>query len=272
MLSQWARFGPAWERWIHSVGNFGLRSALDVYGRVRMFRSSAMTSVRLKSLDRRFHYRGFADFNALSHLMTVGYRISDDAAATKIRWIVDAGANIGDETLRFHAFHPEATIVALEPEPSNYALLSQNAADIPQVHCLREGLWSNSNWLRVVPGPDHLSHQVQEVAEGTSGALRASSIGDLMQRFGMDRIDILKMDIEGSEGPIFAAEDVSWLEHVRCLIFELPDNDFPCATQIIYRALDRAGVRMKSCVHGECLILTRDGEGLKFLRTASLEK
>src|SRR5205809_677357 len=40
--------------------------------------------------------------------------------------IVDAGANIGAATILFHSQFPEAHIVAIEPEPGNFAILSKN--------------------------------------------------------------------------------------------------------------------------------------------------
>lgn len=267
-----ARLGGVAERFAYAWHNFGLLGASKLYAWDRLMKRSSLSHVSLKALQRPFYFRGFEDFNALSHLMTVGYRICDENAEQKVHWIIDAGSNIGDETIRFFAFHPQAIIVALEPEPRNFDLLQKNMQGLQNVHCIQEGLWSKPSLLKIIPAADHISHRVEEVEEETNATIRATSVPELMQRFSMDRVDVLKMDIEGAEGEVFAADDLSWLAKVRCLIFEVPDNDFPNATQMIYRALDKHRLAFHSYVHGECLILIRSNDGLAFQRTASLDR
>jgi len=47
--------------------------------------------------------------------------------------IIDAGANIGMATLFFTHKYPRAKIVAIEPEASNFAILSKNCSGLPNV-------------------------------------------------------------------------------------------------------------------------------------------
>jgi hypothetical protein len=49
----------------------------------------------------------------------------------RVHLIVNAGANIGDETIRFRHFHPEATIIALEPHAGNFHVLKKNVEADP---------------------------------------------------------------------------------------------------------------------------------------------
>jgi FkbM family methyltransferase len=266
-----ARIGAAVERYAYAARNFGWIDATRLYLWERASKSKRLSHVNIRTLRRKFFYRGFDDFNAMSHLMTIGYRISDANADRKIQWVIDAGANIGDETIRFYGFHPQATIIALEPESSNFELLVKNTLDIDRVHCLQEGLWSQPAYLKVIHADDHISHRVAEAQSHEKGAIRATSIPDLMNRYSIDQIDILKMDIEGGEAEVFSGRDLAWLERVRCMIFEVPDNDAPYTTQSIYRALDRLGLRFQTHVHGECIIMIRADEGLGLARTAALD-
>ena len=48
--------------------------------------------------------------------------------------VLDAGANIGLASRVAAALWPAALIVALEPDPANFALLQQNTAAYPNIH------------------------------------------------------------------------------------------------------------------------------------------
>jgi hypothetical protein len=78
-------------------------------------------SLYVTKLRRRVCFRGKMG-GVLSHYYSPGYRILD-TTTNPVRVIIDAGANIGDETLRFRHFHPEAEIVAIEPDSGNFAVL-----------------------------------------------------------------------------------------------------------------------------------------------------
>ena len=49
------------------------------------------------------------------------------------RIIVDAGANIGAASIYFAKKWPDAKILALEPEESNFGILRKNCARLPNV-------------------------------------------------------------------------------------------------------------------------------------------
>ena len=51
------------------------------------------------------------------------------------------------------------------------------------------------------------------------GDVRAITIRSLMRDFGIDRIDLLKIDIEGSEKEVFEACD--WQERLDTIVIEL---------------------------------------------------
>src|SRR5579863_6633916 len=51
----------------------------------------------------------------------------------KPKVIVDAGANIGMATLYYSQTYPEARILSIEPESSNFNMLKKNCGDLPNV-------------------------------------------------------------------------------------------------------------------------------------------
>jgi hypothetical protein len=54
---------------------------------------------------------------------------------------------------------------------------------------------------------------------------------DIINRYNIQTIDILKIDIEGAEKELFTYNYESWLPKVRCIVIELHDTFRPgCAT------------------------------------------
>ena len=58
------------------------------------------------------------------------------------RVIVDAGANIGTTSIYFAHRYPEARIIAIEAEASNFALLSKNVEPYARITPIHAALWS----------------------------------------------------------------------------------------------------------------------------------
>lgn len=158
--------------------------------------------------------------------------------------IIDAGSNIGLTSLYLSRFFPNARFVCIEPDAGNFDVLSFNLQEnrVKQFTPLRAGLWSRNAKLELVhdfrDGKDW-SIRVRET-ENPDG-LEAFSVQHLVSQFGIDKIDILKIDIEGSEKEIFSGEyaDVSFLDITKCIAIEIHD-EFGCR-EAIYEKLTAHG-------------------------------
>ncbi|MCX7893795.1 MAG: FkbM family methyltransferase [Burkholderiales bacterium] len=117
--------------------------------------------------------------------------------------IVDAGANIGAATLYFRSLWPRARVVCVEASADNLDLLKRNTAHLANVEILHAGLAGSDGWLALNAPPEGRmvgSFTVTRVDEQPpGGALEALGMPTLMARTGIDAIDLLKIDIEGSE-------------------------------------------------------------------------
>ncbi len=166
--------------------------------------------------------------------------------------IVDAGAHIGLAAVYFASKYPQARVIALEPEPGNFAVLQRNARQYPNITPLNVGLWGRRAALRI----DHVDDATWSfrVSEDTTGAgIPALGLQEVMQQAGVDRIDVLKMDIEGSEVEVFAAH-ATWIGRVGTLIVELHDRFRPGCSQAMEAALQGYDhVRARS---GESLVVS----------------
>jgi len=138
------------------------------------------------------------------------------------RLIVDAGANVGYVSVYYANQFPEAEIVALEPDLGNLAVAERNCAPYSRIELLRAGLWPRDTALRIVdPNVKSWMFQVREASEEETETVEGISIATLLRRTGHERIDILKLDIEGSEEPLFASPDCQdWLPSVDVIVVE----------------------------------------------------
>lgn len=141
-------------------------------------------------------------------------------------FIVDAGANIGLTSVLLAKQFPNARILALEPEKNNYELMAKNVAPYPNITPVRGALWSEATELNVVdPGYGNWGFQVEAHSNGaSSGAsdqmVHAFTVETILRDFGVEKIDILKIDIEGSELEIFQGSG-RWIDKVDSLVVEL---------------------------------------------------
>jgi FkbM family methyltransferase len=140
--------------------------------------------------------------------------------------IIDVGGYIGLSAAFFAHRYPEAMIIAIEPDAANYDLLVLNTARFPNVHAVRAAVWKESGTISLTdPGSGAWGLRVSEsYAPVTGGDLvRAVTIDEIRKEFGLDRIHLLKVDVEGSEKEIFSTAD-SWISSVDAICIELHDR------------------------------------------------
>lgn len=155
------------------------------------------------------------------------------------RVIVDAGANVGLTSVYFAHRFPQARIIAIEPEAHNFALLAGNVADYPNVVPVKAALWHTNTRVDLFdPGLGPWGYVVDGGASDAPGTWRqrtdAVTLDTVMQTYGLDRIDLLKMDIEGSEREVLA-EAGPWIDRVDALVVELHDRKKPGCTAAFER-------------------------------------
>jgi FkbM family methyltransferase len=173
--------------------------------------------------------------------------------------IIDAGANVGYASVYFANRYPEARITAVEPEASNVALLRENIAPYPNINLVQAGLW-HRNMLLTIGNPEDEKwlFQVKEAdsdRQPVANSIEAVTINDLLAAAGADRIDILKIDIEGAEKEVFAHSQ-EWLDKVGMIIVELHDNLKPGCSETFYQAV--AGHPFSQYNQGENVFLVRE--------------
>lgn len=158
--------------------------------------------------------------------------------------IVDAGANIGATAVCFAMRFPQARVYALEVEEQNYKMLQKNVANYRNIVPLKLGLWTQAGHLEVInPGALNWSFQTRSVTGtgGVEGSVECVGIKDLLRKFDLDSIDLLKIDIEGAEYEIFAEGVSGWINKVAVLAIELHEKQCPGVTRLVFSELEKYG-------------------------------
>lgn len=153
--------------------------------------------------------------------------------------IVDCGAHIGCASLFFALRYPGARIIAIEPDKKNFEMLSANLGRFDNILGVNAAVWDTPARVRIAnPGTNPTGLYVEESAGDAD--IRGLTVTEIMEMAGTERIDILKVDIEGAEQRLFSSPDCQrWLSKVFVLIVELHDRLQPGCARALYRALDR---------------------------------
>lgn len=220
------------------INRFGLRSGLQA-GRLHGD-AGATIAVELPRVGRPLWARtGTSDVATFSEVFVAGqYDLPvDDFTPTHI---LDLGANVGYASVCFAARWPAAHILALEPSAQNFALLQRNIAGWPNITALQGAVWSHAGSVRIAnPQDDANAFRMGERADGSAGEgedVPAFTVAQLMAQLGSERIDLLKMDVEGAEAEILRGHP-AWLDAVDVLVIELHDRIAPGCSETLYDAL-----------------------------------
>lgn len=158
--------------------------------------------------------------------------------------IFDAGSNIGLTSLYFSRFFDTTTFICVEPDATNFETLRFNleSNSVSSIHTIKAGVWSKNTHLKLINdfrGQNDWTYRVEETKEETG--LEAFTIPYLLNKYQWNTIDILKIDIEGSEKEIFTNpnSDISFLNFTKCIAIEIHD-EFNCR-QAIYDILEKYG-------------------------------
>jgi FkbM family methyltransferase len=138
--------------------------------------------------------------------------------------IIDCGANVGYSSAYFLSRFPMSAVLAVEPDASNFDMLSKNlAAYGNRCRPIRAAVWPTKGSVRTVQPAGNLDEwgvRVEPCDAGDPHALATVTIPDLLDLALYPRISILKIDIEGAEEALFQG-DTRWLDVVDNIVIEL---------------------------------------------------
>jgi FkbM family methyltransferase len=137
--------------------------------------------------------------------------------------VVDAGANCGAFSVHAARLHPGAVVHAVEPGSEQLAILRRNAARYSNIRVHPIGLHAEDGDAELYRGIGDLGISSVTPSERTSDVgepIRLRAAGAWAAEEGIERIDVLKLDVEGCEipvleslGPLLPQVKVAYVEY-----------------------------------------------------------
>jgi FkbM family methyltransferase len=123
--------------------------------------------------------------------------------------ILDLGAHIGTTLLALHVRYPKARLAAVEPDPMTFRRLERNLAGLEQTSLRQAAVTaSDEDQVDFFPSDDAWeSGSTPSEDRGGAVVVQGRSFATLMREFGLDRVDLLKVDIEGAEWALVSSLD-----------------------------------------------------------------
>lgn len=154
--------------------------------------------------------------------------------------VVDCGANAGYASVLLLNWFPGARVIAVEPDPANVEICRKNLAPYgDRAMLLAAAVWSRNARVMLSPGTlgygKEWAREVRRPGPSEKGNIRAIDVPTLISLGGRKPIDLLKIDIEGSELELFSRGAGQWLPWVRNIVVELHNEE---CRRVFLKSLD----------------------------------
>ncbi len=211
----------------------------DLKARIGVNKSSLL-KIKIKNAEHPLFMRvGSSDREVLGQIFIE--KEYESIAASPPKSILDLGANVGYSSAYFLSKYPAASVVAIEPDPGNYAICCRNLEPYGcRALVVRGAVWPERNRLVLDRGAwrdgREWATQVRQSREAmtASDSIEGFDMATLIGLSGSTEIDLLKIDIERSELELFSRNIDSWLPRIKNLCIELHGPD---CEDVFFRAL-----------------------------------
>jgi FkbM family methyltransferase len=116
--------------------------------------------------------------------------------------VLDGGAHVGTFS-KFALAHGARRVIAFEPDPVNADCLQRNLDSELRsgaVVVVRKALWNHSGALALSRGENSAQSKASDSVEAPTGeSIPAITIDEAVRVLRLDRVDFIKLDIEGAE-------------------------------------------------------------------------
>jgi FkbM family methyltransferase len=179
-----------------------------------------VVAVDLNSLGDGIHLRSHSTDTSVLHELILGGSLASAPRALGTQTVVDLGANNGLAFRWLAGRYPRADFVCVEPAADNCRILEANVRTSGR-DCMvvQAGIGADSRTGHLDVSGDQWAYRLSEAPGDATVAVNVISMPDLLQAAGIERIGLLKCDIEGAERELFA-DCRAWIDRVEHLAIE----------------------------------------------------
>jgi FkbM family methyltransferase len=215
---------------VRSCRKLGVRATLRLVA-IRFGSPNRTYQVRVPQWTHPVHVRGgrSTDTTVLYEiLVTEEYSLAPVLDSPKV--VVDGGANIGMASAYFLNRYPSTRVISVEPFQAAAALCRKNLEPYGQRATVVQGaIWPVEGSVCLDPMEEDTRNRVRPSNSGEAASVQAVTMKSLVTLAG-GSVDLLKLDVEGSEREIFGTGAAEWLPEVRNILIELHGPD--CETRV----------------------------------------
>ncbi len=231
-----------WIRLSFLVGLSMLFSRLP-FGRLAAVFASRRVTLRLKGRSLRL------DVPVLDVWPAVEVFALGEYDLRELRWntaayVLDLGANAGAFSV-WASTRTNCSVMALEPNPDAYRMLERNVANLNSRVFTLEAAVTGLEGERTLfdAGQTATASLKKANAPSRQFKVRGVTLQSAIAISGFPRVDVLKMDIEGSEQEVLMASSDTTLELIRAAVIECHDF-LGTDTDLVVRRLTQAGMNV----------------------------
>jgi FkbM family methyltransferase len=217
-------------------------------------------------------FNGFSEYHSVGR----GVSIAEQEFLTRFAFregaIIDIGANLGLFSLVARTVMPQRRIVAFEPAPSTFRALSANVArnGASNIECRQAAVSDRDGTVSFVLRENARANSSIAAPGAATGAATVDvpclTLDSFTSEAGIDRIGLLKVDVEGFEAAVFAgANRVLSTVRPHVVYFEV----CPALARANGYAADGAAAQLEQ--HGYVLHRIRDDGGIEKASRSSIE-
>ena len=136
--------------------------------------------------------------------------------------ILDLGSNAGYSMVDYSILYPQALIIGIELDQENFDLAQLNLLGVnsKMLHCA-VALHDGVQYYDPRTSKDAFAIGEDFKAQPNLVAVPGMTVLSVMEYFGLETVDFLKMDIEGAEIEILLKGDLAWLNRVSQFNIEI---------------------------------------------------
>ena len=195
---------------VETIGFFNSIKYIILY----YFKSDNQTKLNLKKKII-FFLRPTTDIGAFTQFFNKCYKLHQKKLEKKQINILDLGAHIGSQTIRFLNDLPMSKIIAVEPENKNFEILKKNTINFPQIKLEKVGISNICKEAWIQKNDNKSSSENFETVSEINKINKAEyyekieikDINYILNKYGLDKFDVVKIDINSEIKNLFKCEN-----------------------------------------------------------------